>query len=317
MAMAFVKNGFAVKKEERYGMRGGYVQRFLFEGLDIRGALVRLEDCWQQMQQGRMYAGPVSRLLGEMAAVTVLMGSQMKQEGRLTFQLRGQGPIQRLVIDCNAQLQMRGMAMADTDVADVPVPALLGVDQGGQLVLSLDFPETRMPYQSIVPMQGNSLADIFEHYLEQSEQQSSRLFLAENGRAAGCLFLQKLPDADAKDPDGWARIMHLAATVKNEELLTLNPVDLLSRLFYEEIHNQGVRIYDPRAVHYHCPENRDKVAGMLLSLGRAEVDEMLNELGQVIVKDDICNREYRFSAAEISDLFAESSLAADKGAGLH
>lgn len=298
-------------------MSGGYVQRFMFDGLDIRGAVVRLEGCWQKMLQGRLYAPPVARLLGEMAAVTALIGGQMKQQGRLTFQLRGQGPVQRLVIDCNELLQMRGMAMADADVAEAPVPVLLGVDQGGQLVLSLDFPDARMPYQSVVPMQGNTVAEIFEHYLEQSEQQSSRLFLAASDQAAVCLFLQKLPDADVKDPDGWARVTHLAATVKNEELLTLNPADLLSRLFHEEIHNQGVRIYDPRTVHYHCPENREKVAGMLLSLGRAEVDEMLNELGQVIVKDDICNREYRFSAAEIEDLFTDAAGAPSQGQSLH
>lgn len=298
-------------------MSDGYVQRFLFEGLDIRGAVVRLEGCWQKMLQGRLYALPVARLLGEMAAVTALIGGQMKQQGRLTFQLRGQGPIQRLVIDCNDQLQMRGMALADATVAETTVPSLLGAAQGGQLVLSLDFPEARMPYQSIVPLQGDSVAEIFEHYLEQSEQQVSRLFLVTNQVVAVCLFLQKLPDADAKDPDGWARITHLADTVTNEELLTLNPADLLSRLFHEEIHTQGVRIYDPRPVHYFCPENRDKVAGVLLSLGRVEVDAMLDELGQLIVKDDICNREYRFSVAEVCEIFAEADRAASNGGALH
>lgn len=298
-------------------MSGGTVQRFLFEGLDIRGAVVKLEGCWQSMLAGRMYAPPVARLLGEMAAVTALIAGQMKQEGRLTFQLRGKGPVQRLVMDCNEQLQMRGMALADLQVDPAPAPVLLGAAQGGQLLLSLDLPLARQPYQSIVPMDGDSVAEIFEHYLAQSEQQPSRLFLAANEQAAACLFLQKLPEADARDADGWDRVTQLASTVKEPELLELDVAELLSRLFHEEVEAQGIRVYDPRPVYYHCPENREKVASMLLSLGRQEVDAMLSELGEVVVKDDICNREYRFSAPEVDEIFAGQGGAAGTSPVLH
>jgi molecular chaperone Hsp33 len=280
-----------------------FVQRFLFEGLDIRGAFVRLDQCWQSMLAGRMYAQPVARLLGEMAAVTALIGGQMKQAGRLTLQLRGQGPVKRLVMDCNELLQMRGMAHADLQVPDVSVTELLGVAHGGQLLLSLDLPLANQPYQSYVPLVGKSMAEIFEHYLEQSEQHASRLFLQANDNTASCLFLQKLPLADQKDVDGWDRVTHLANTVKPEELLELGCEELITRLFHEEIEQGGVRIYDPRVVSYHCPEDWEKVRGMLIGLGPDEVEAILTELGEIVILDDICNREYRFSAAEVAELF--------------
>ena len=282
------------------------VRRFLFEGLDIRGAFVQLGDSWQQMQAGRDYQPTVAQLLGETAAVTALIGAQLKQPGRLTLQLRGNGPIQLLVMDCNEQLQMRGMARSNPVVLPAPVPTLLGAQDGGQLMLSLDLPTARHPYQSFVPMVGNSISEIFEHYLEQSEQQPSRLFSTAGSKAAACLFLQKMPDADARDADGWQRITQLASTVKPKELMELDAEALLNRLFHEEIAAGGVRVYDPQPVVYHCPEDWTKVRDMIRGIGRHDAETILAEHGENLIRDDICNREYRFTPEDVAELFAES-----------
>lgn len=275
------------------------VQRFLLDGLDIRGAVVRLAPVWQRILAGRDYPAPVVQLLGEMSATTLLIGCNLKQPGRITFQLRGSGPVSLLVIDCNERLHIRGMAKSDAAVAPGSAPDLLG---HGQLLLSLDMPSMREPYQSFVPLDGNSIAEIFEHYLKQSEQLPSRLFLAADEHGAAGLFLQKLPTADERDADGWARIEHLASTVKPGELLGLSPEELLLRLFHEET----VRVFDPQTVVHDCPEDWEKVRSMLRSLGRAEVDAILQEHGEVLIKDDICNREYRFDAKAVEELFREN-----------
>lgn len=286
-------------------MSDSTVHRFLFEQLDIRGAFVRLGDCWRQMQAGRGYAPPVAQVLGEMAAVAALIGAQLKQAGRLTFQLRSDGPVRLLVIDCNESLQMRGMARAEGDIPTAATAVeLLGGAAGGQLLLSLDLPSARQPWQSIVPMVGDSIAAIFEHYLEKSEQQPSRLYLAATPDTAACLFLQKLPEADAHDADGWNRVQQLAATATADELCTLPAEALLTRLYHEDT----VRLYDPHTVSYHCPEDREKIRGMILSLGRQEAEHILAEHGEIMVKDDICNREYRFDAEEIAELFDGHTL---------
>lgn len=276
-----------------------YVQRFLLDNLDIRGVVVRLGPVWRKMLAGRNYPAAVEQLLGEMSATTLLIGSNLKQVGRLTVQLRGSGPVSLLVIDCNERLHIRGMAQCAESVAPGSAPDLLG---HGQLLLSLDMPSMREPYQSIVPLDGESIAEIFEHYLKQSEQLPSRFFLAASSTGAAGIFLQKLPTADQRDPDGWARIEALAATVKTEELLGLPAEALLTRLFHEET----VRLFAAQEVAHDCPENREKVSDMLRSLGREEVDSIMEEHGEVLIKDDICNREYRFDAQAIEQLFRET-----------
>lgn len=274
-----------------------HFQRFLLDNLDIRGIVVRLGPAWQQMQAGRAYPPAVARLLGEMTAVTTALAGQMKGDGRLTFQLRGSGPIQRLVIDCDQALRLRGMATSELRVADGPAADLLG---HGQLVMTLDLPEMRQPIQSMVPLSGDSVAAIFEHYLAQSEQAATRLLLAADEHGAAALLVQKMPDADKKDADGWSRVEHLLATVQPAELLGLDTETLLTRLFHED----DVRVYVARPVVYHCPEDWPKIHAMLRSLGASELQAILDEHGEILVKDDICNREYRLSAEQVNQLMS-------------
>jgi len=272
------------------------VRGFLFEQLDIRGAWVHLGSAWREMTAGRDYPGPVLELLGQLAVVTTLITANLKQAGRLTFQLRGDGAVSLLVMDCDEQLRLRGMARAAPELSAGSLPALLGE---GALTLTLDAAGMRQPYQSHVPLQGETLAAVFEHYLEQSEQTPTRLWLAANHETAAGLFLQALPGADARDPDGWNRLQVLAGTVRAEELLSLGSIRLIERLFPEE----DVRIYDPRPVSYHCPYDPSKIHAMLRSVGRTECEAILAEQGEIRVHDEICNHEYVLDAAAVAALF--------------
>ena len=271
------------------------IRRFLLEDLDIRGAIVTLGHTWHEMSAGRDDPPAVATLLGELTAITALIAGNLKAPGRLSFQLQGRGCISLLLVDCDEQLRLRGVARH----ADAVLPAstfqdLLG---DGQLVLTLQG-NTGAPYQSVVPLSGNSLSEVFEHYLEQSEQQPALLFLTANDHFAGGLLLQKLPDADTKDPDGWNRIGHLAATLKPAELAE-PAANLLMNLFPEE----NIRLFDPRPVRYHCPRDEEKVLAMLKSLGRTEVAAALEEQGELVIEDDVCSHSYRYGADILAKLF--------------
>jgi molecular chaperone Hsp33 len=272
------------------------ISRFLLEDLNIRGAVVHLGSAWRAMHLGRNYADATRGVLGEMTAVTTLIGSNLKTPGRISFQVQGQGPIQMMVVDCDEQLRLRGMARAPNEYAAAPVSQLIG---DGHLMLTLHANAgSERPYQSFVPLEGETVAAIFENYLALSEQAASRLWLmADAGYACG-LFLQKLPDADKKDADGWNRIQVLAGTVTPAEL-TLPAETLLGRLFPEE----NVRLFAPREASYHCPRDEQKVIEMLRSLGRVELEAIIAERGEIVIQDEICNHEYRFGKELLTQLF--------------
>lgn len=274
-----------------------YAQRFIFEQLDIRGRLLVLHESWQSMLANRDYADNVAMLLGHTVAVSVLLGAHRKGEHRITAQVRGNGPISLLVADCSADLKIRGMATASPG-ATGDLRELFG---DGRLALTLDDARSGQIYQSMVPLEGGSLAEVFQHYLSQSEQTPSFVRLHADKHALCGLLLEKLPGADARDADGWDRVTQLAATLRLDEATSLSPSNILVRLFPEEL----LRVFPLDRVAYHCPYDIERVKDMLRGLGRAEVESILHEQGEVLIRNEMCNHEYRFGVADVAALFAE------------
>lgn len=279
-------------------MQTDYVQRFLFENLDIRGRLVCLTGAWQRMLDGRDYPEDIAALLGHTTALNVLLGANQKGSGRVTLQVQGTGPVKLLVSDCTAELQIRGMAQYEKEkVVPSNERKLLG---DGRLSVTLEDMKSGQFYQSLVPLEGETLEQIFEHYLAQSEQTIAFLRLKADSGALCGLLLEKLPQADARDPDGWNRVTHLASTLTLEETRDAQPYDLLTRVFPEEL----MRVFRLYEVEYHCPYDETKVKEMLRGLGRKEVEAILAEQGEVVIRNEMCNHEYRFDARAIAELFA-------------
>jgi molecular chaperone Hsp33 len=278
-------------------MQTDYVQRFLFEDLDIRGRLVCLTGAWQRMLDGRDYPQDIASLLGHTTALNVLLGANQKGSGRVTLQVQGSGPVKLLVSDCTSELRIRGMATYEKSLEDTANERTLLGD--GRLSVTLEDVKSGRFYQSLVPLEGESLEQIFVHYLAQSDQMPAflRLF-ADRGALCG-LLLEKLPRADSRDPDGWNRITHLASTLELDETRDTQPYDLLTRLFPEEL----MRVFRLYAVEYHCPYDEGKVKDVLRGLGRREVEAILAEQGEVVIRNEMCNHEYRFDARAIAELF--------------
>jgi molecular chaperone Hsp33 len=279
-------------------MQTDYVQRFLFENLDIRGRLVCLTGAWQRMLDGRGYPEGIVALLGHTTALNVLLGASQKGGGRITLQVQGTGPVKLLVCDCSAELRIRGMASYERPINDISSERRLLGD--GRLSVTLEDMSSGKFYQSLVPLEGETMQDIFLHYLTQSEQLPAFLRLYADAGALCGLLLEKLPGADRRDPDGWNRVTHLAATLTLEETRDAQPYDLLTRLFPEEL----MRVFRLHAVQYHCPYDEEKVKDLLRSLGRTEVESILAEQGEVVIRNEMCNHEYRFDAGAIERLFA-------------
>lgn len=280
-------------------MQTDYVQRFLFEELDIRGRLVCLTGAWEKMLEGRSYPPSIAALLGQATAQAILLGANRKGSGRTTLQVRGNGPVPLLVADCTSDLKIRGMAHHGPDPKGT-VRELIGE---GRFALMLEDSASGQIYQSVVPLVGENLSEIFEHYLTQSEQLPSFVRLFADAEAVCGLLLEKLPKADERDADGWNRMTQFAATLTLPETRDVQPYDLLTRLFPEEL----LRVYRIDAVEYHCPYDVEKVRDMLRSLGRAEVESILAEKGEVLIRNEMCNHEYRFDAEAVAAMFAEQA----------
>ena len=279
--------------------------RFLLPEAGVRGVRVHLDDTWRQIRERSDYAPAVAELLGEAAAAAALFTGHAKVEGRLSIQLRGEGALRTLFAECTAAGTLRGIARTSDDGA--PVSRDLGA-LGGNTILAVTVENPgaggRDPvrYQGLVPVESESLAGAFEGYFEQSEQLPTRLLLAADDNAAAGLMLQKLP-GDAGDADGWNRASVLFDTVTTDELLSLPAETLLHRLFHQE----AVQVLAERPLAFACSCSRERVAGMLESLGPDEAYAALTD-GVASIRCEFCGQDYRFDHADLDALFTAGGV---------
>jgi molecular chaperone Hsp33 len=299
------------------------LQKFMTEDGAVRGELVDLSDTWRQVQAHHAYPQPVQILLGEMLAATALLSANLKFNGAIVMQIHGDGPVRLLVVECDAALQMRATAKLAPDAVIEPgasIAQLLNQHGRGRFAITLD-PLDKLPgqkaYQGIVPLDGATMAEIIENYMLRSEQLDTRLWLAADGNAARGLLLQRMPGSGASgDPhtiqvqpenaaETWQRLVALAATLKQPELLDTDVATLRHRLFWEET----MRLFEPLQPQFCCTCSREKVGNMLKMLGPAEVASALEELGQLSIDCDFCGRHYEFDKVDCAQLFASEAPA--------
>jgi molecular chaperone Hsp33 len=302
------------------------LHKFIFEGLPVRGVLVRLGPSWREAlrrheAQGA-YPQPVRALLGEMAVAGVLMQANIKFDGALILQVFGDGPVKLAVAEVQPDLSFRATATVKGEVPDrARLAAMLNLHGKGHCAITLD-PQDKsggaQPYQGIVALHGDAgeplqaLAEVLEHYMLQSEQLDTRLMLAATDGGAAGLLIQRLPvqgegnlerqhrEDEIGLNESFNRIALLTETLTREELLTIDADTLLRRLYWEE----DVRRFAPLQPRFACRCSRERVQGMLRSLGQAEVDGIVAERGEVEIGCEFCGLQYRFDAIDVGAIFA-------------
>ena len=315
------------------------LHKFLFDGLPVRGMIVRLTDAWQEILARRAandttgaYATPVAELLGEMTAAATLMQSNIKFNGSLILQIFGDGPVKVAVAEVKADLSLRATASVVGDLpADARLPDMVNVNNKGRCAITLE-PKGRVPgqqpYQGVVPLFGDAgekldkLSDVLQHYMLQSEQLDTTLVLAADDKVAAGLLIQRLPvkgegnlegtsggDSNPANEDeiglneDYNRISILASTLTRDELLTLDVETILRRLFWEE----KLLRFEPQngmlGPHFACTCGRERVAQMIRGLGVEEAESILAERGDIEVGCDFCGKQYRFDAVDAAQIF--------------
>jgi len=300
---------------------------FSVEPLDVRGRVVRLGTALDKAIENHNYPPQVCRALSEAITLAVLLGSTLKDVGRLILQTQTDGPIDFMVVDVVAPEKVRAYARFNrarlADAGKATTGKLLG---NGHLAMTMETGNEAQRYQGIVALDGNSFEEAAHTYFQNSEQIPTRVRLAVGEEMlagekmhwrAGGLLVQFLPsdssrsrqsDIDAgdapegtekhevKEDDAWVEAKSLVETVEDHELLdsSLSSERLLWRLFNE----RGVRVFDALPVEAKCSCSRDRVYDMLKSFTPEDRASMVKD-GEITVTCEFCGRVYPFEPGEV------------------
>ena len=322
------------------------LHKFLFDGLPVRGMIVRLTDAWTEILRRRAsntttgaYPPPVSELLGEMAAAGVLMQSNIKFNGALVLQVFGDGPVKLAVAEVQSDLSLRATATVNGEVPEgARLSQMVNVGGSGRCAITLD-PKDRhpgqQPYQGVVPLHGDHheklerLSDVLQHYMLQSEQLDTILVLGANEQVAAGLLIQRMPikgegnlaaglsHRENEDQIGhnedYNRIAHLAASLTREELLSLDVDTILRRLFWEEKLLRFAPQLGASGPRFACTCSRERVSNMLRNLGADEAESILAEQEHIEVGCEFCGQQYRFDAVDAAQIFVPATASQPPG----
>ncbi|MBT3277095.1 MAG: Hsp33 family molecular chaperone HslO [Candidatus Thioglobus sp.] len=273
------------------------INRFLFKDLNIRGQHLSLNDAWQEMIQNRSYSPLVRQLFGELSALAIFLASGMKHQGKLTLQIQGDGVVSLLLVEVSSELKIRGMVRANGTIK--PSDSLDKILGKGQIVATLYNAQTDHSFQSLVPRNSQGLVATFEDYFSQSEQLDSKLWVSSTKDNLSAMLIQKMPEADQYNTEGWHRVCTLAGTVTDKELSELDAERLLHRLFHEET----LQLFEADWVSYECTQNKERFEKIIFDLGEQDARDLLNEQGEISIHNEICNEHLFFDEQDVNRIF--------------
>ena len=296
--------------------RDDEIQPFNLGWLHLGGRLVRLGPALDRILTQHHYPEAISRILGELITMTVVLGAGLKFEGRMTAETRGDGPVHLLVVDYTSGGDVRAYAGFDERCGHLdrsPLGDLLGE---GVLVMTVDQGSRSDLYQSVVALDGSSLAQCIRGFFRQSDQVDTALEVAvtrQDGHwRGGAIALQRIaelgpgdePVTTAERQDDWNTMTVLLDSLGEGELTDplLTSGDLLYRLF----HDIGVRVHKPRNVRFACSCSYTRALTMLRGLPADRVEDYVVD-GEIEVVCKFCNRRQVFSPRDVTQA-ATSSL---------
>lgn len=288
-------------------MNQDYRTRFVFDGYPARGLHVKLEEVWQHIVQRKAYPIAIQRALGELLAAAALLSDNMKLKGTLIVQVQGTGVLKMLVAEAADGHTCRATARWD-EHADIPDQADLASLLGKEGIFALTVqPQNGEPWQGIVPLEGDSIAQMLMNYMTRSEQLQTHIVLAADEQQVAGFLLQRMPEA-VSDEEAWTQILMPAQTLTQHELLNLDTNNVLYRLFHETL----PRVFPAESLEFACTCSRGKVADMLLLIGGEEVGKTVVAEGSITVDCDFCNEKYTFDENDVNALFGMDVVSAVK-----
>lgn len=287
-----------------------YIVRATAANAQIRAFAVTSRELVEYARSAHNLSPVVTAALGRLMTGGVMMGSMLKGEkDMLTLQIKGAGPVHGLTVTADSQGTVKGYA--DNPQAMMPPNHSGKLDVGGVIgpgVLTvIKDMGLKEPYASTIELTTGEIGDDLTYYFASSEQVPSSVALGvlmdrnNTVRQAGGFIIQLMPFTDEE-----------VIGKLEEKLADLPPVTTLleegnapEQILQIVLGDLGVEITDTRPVRFYCNCSKKRVEKVLVSLGRQELQKLIDEGKDVELNCHFCNTDYVFSVEELQKIRRE------------
>ena len=246
--------------------------------------------------------------LGRLLTMGVIMGSDLKSEkDNITLQIKGDGPIGRMVAVVNKNLQIKGMV--ENPQVDAPLNEFGKLDVGGVVgyngyVNVIKDTGLKEPYIGVIPISSGEIAEDFARYFTESEQTRSAVALGvlvdKNGvKKAGGYLLTAMPDATDEDITKIEKSIFEAGAISKMLDDNLSLVEIAKKVTGDK--NVKVIQTDMHPI-YECDCSKEKIEKALQALDKNEINKIIEEDGKAEIICHFCNKKYLFSKEDLINL---------------
>ena len=244
-----------------------------------------------------------------LTAGSILGNMQKTEEGSLTLQVRGGGPIGTITVVSDPVGNVRGcvteprVPLVEKRPGKLDVGATVGTNGTLTVIRDLGMKE---PFVGSVPLVSGEIADDITAYFAQSEQIPTACALGVlvdrdySVKTAGGYLLQLLPGAPEETISALERGIQAAGAVTPMLEAGMTPEDILGQV----MGTLGVVFLETTEVCYKCYCSRERVERALISLGRKELEEIAAEGKEFPVECQFCDTVYRFTPGDVRELLA-------------
>jgi molecular chaperone Hsp33 len=281
---------------------------------------VRLDSASGRALSAHLLPEEAARVTGEVVALSAMLGSALKLDGRLTIQTKGDGPLDLIAADyygagTDKARGVRGYARLDAArFAELQRKGFQDLAGKGALAITIEPRRGGNTYQGITELSEEGIARSAETYFAQSEQlptvirlAAAPLFLAGDRQPhwrAGGIMLQMTPKEATRESEGgqlsddWERLSLILGTVEDLELVdtALAPETLLWRLFHED----EVRVHPPEPVTFRCDCDTSRITGILKSYSAEDRAGLADEDGIIRAKCEFCGKTHEIGPEALS-----------------
>ncbi|MDO5027416.1 MAG: Hsp33 family molecular chaperone HslO [Tissierellia bacterium] len=285
-----------------------YIVRAIDETKSVRLFIARTTGIVQEIRNIHESSATGSAALGRLATMASLMGINLKSENdTVTLKMDGNGIGGKLIAVADYKGDVRVTAtnpQADcppNDKGKLDVAKFVGTD--GQIAIIRDY-GLKEPYSGLSRIVTGEIAEDFANYYFYSEQTPTVISLGVlvdtdlSIRAAGGIFIQLMPDASEEVISILEEIIKDLPAISSLIDQKLSPEEILDKYFYK----LKPEIISTADVSYKCNCSREKIEKAMISIGKEDLQKIIDEDGKAQVVCDFCKKEYNFTKEDLEGL---------------